>query len=217
MSIKIDLKIFLFSIILILTKQIEIYSILMIFAFIHELAHLFAGIVMGYKVETIEVTPFGFCLSFKTKVEDYNKKIEQGNKVSYKRIIIALAGPVVNILISYICLYLKFNSYILQERIIYSNLLLGIFNLLPIYPLDGGRILKELIYIKKGKEKSYEISLILSKITIIVLTIFSSVLILYVRNVAIVFVLIYLWCIVIKNEKIFKMKLNIYNKIYQTK
>ena len=215
MSIKIDLKIFLFSIILILTKQIEIYTILMIFAFIHELAHLFVGIILGYKVETIEITPFGFRLSFKIKIEDYNIKIERGNKASYKRIIIALAGPIVNILISYICLYLKFESYILQERIIYSNLLLGLFNLIPIYPLDGGRILKELVYIKKGKCKSYHVSIFVGKISIIALTIFSSIIILYFKNIAIIFVLIYLWYIVIKNEREFKVKLEIYKRIYK--
>ncbi len=41
MSIKIDLKIFLFVILFWLTSQIEIYAILMIFALIHELGHLF--------------------------------------------------------------------------------------------------------------------------------------------------------------------------------
>ena len=40
MSIKIDLKIFLFVILFWLTSQIEIYAILMIFALIHELGHL---------------------------------------------------------------------------------------------------------------------------------------------------------------------------------
>ena len=40
MSIKIDLKIFLFAILFWLTSQIKIYAVLMIFALIHELAHL---------------------------------------------------------------------------------------------------------------------------------------------------------------------------------
>ncbi len=40
MSIKIDLKIFLFVILFWLTSQIELYAVLMIFALIHELGHL---------------------------------------------------------------------------------------------------------------------------------------------------------------------------------
>ena len=45
MSIKIDLKIFLFIILFWLTSQIKIYAVLMIFALIHELGHLLVRIV----------------------------------------------------------------------------------------------------------------------------------------------------------------------------
>ena len=40
MQIKINLKIFIFIILFILTKQIELYGVLMIFGIIHELAHI---------------------------------------------------------------------------------------------------------------------------------------------------------------------------------
>ena len=40
MQIKIDLKIFLFLLIFVITRQIKIYAILMLFAFVHELGHL---------------------------------------------------------------------------------------------------------------------------------------------------------------------------------
>ena len=40
MSVKIDLKVFLFIFLFWITSQIEIYAVLMIFALIHELAHL---------------------------------------------------------------------------------------------------------------------------------------------------------------------------------
>lgn len=42
MQIKINLKIFIFLILFILTNQIEIYGILMLFATVHELGHLLA-------------------------------------------------------------------------------------------------------------------------------------------------------------------------------
>ena len=44
MSVKIDLKIFLFAIIFYFTKQIKIYALLMILALVHELGHLVCGI-----------------------------------------------------------------------------------------------------------------------------------------------------------------------------
>lgn len=51
MRIRINLKIFLFVLIFILTKQIKIYGILMLFAFIHELGHMLVGILLGFKPE----------------------------------------------------------------------------------------------------------------------------------------------------------------------
>ena len=45
MRFRIDLKIFIFLIIFYFTRQIEIYSILMLFALIHELGHLLAGLL----------------------------------------------------------------------------------------------------------------------------------------------------------------------------
>lgn len=51
MSIKIDLKIFLFSILFWFTKQIELYAFLMIFAFIHELGHLVCGLALRIQAQ----------------------------------------------------------------------------------------------------------------------------------------------------------------------
>ena len=99
MRIKIDLKIFIFLIIFLLTKQIKIYSVLMMFAFIHELAHLATGLIVGFKLESIKILPYGFAINFKTKCEDYNIKIRKGNLLSLKKMIIASAGPIINFMI----------------------------------------------------------------------------------------------------------------------
>ena len=45
------------------------------FAFIHELGHLFAGLLLGMKPEKLEVTPYGISVAFKLFPSDYNKKI----------------------------------------------------------------------------------------------------------------------------------------------
>lgn len=209
MSIKIDLRIFLFGVLFLLTKQIEMYAILMIFALIHELGHLCAGVILGFKPESIKINPFGFQVSFKTRVEDYNKHVKKGNELCLKKIIIASAGPLVNLFIVLICLLIHKDLIISKEIIIYSNLLLAIFNLLPIYPLDGGRILKQIIHILKGKKEAHKIVNTISKITVIALTIMISIVILYIHNIALIIIISYLWYLVIKNQREYELYLKI--------
>ena len=146
MRFRIDLKIFIFLIIFYFTKQIEIYAMIMLFALIHELGHLLAGILMGMKPEKIELMPFGVSISFKIKVEEYNKKIKKGNMLEIKKILVALAGPLTNFIIIIIASNINIDLF-KALIIIYTNFLIMIFNLLPIYPLDGGRIIKEIINI----------------------------------------------------------------------
>ena len=211
MSIKLDLKIFLFGVLFLLTNQIEIYALLMLFALLHEIGHLCAGVLLGFKPKSIGVNPFGFQIEFKTKVEDYNKKIKKGNELCLKKMVIALAGPIVNLFIILICILINKEMLIAKDTIIYSNILLIIFNLLPIYPLDGGRILKQIVHIFKGKKEAYKRINIISKITVILLTVLVSILILYIHNIAFVLILAYLWYLTLKNEKEYK----ILNKMYQ--
>ena len=213
MSIKIDLRIFLFGILFFLTKQIEIYAILMIFAFLHELAHLLAGLALGYRVKSFGINPFGCQLTFQTPIEDYNTKVKNGNEYCIKKIVIALAGPIFNFLICLICLWVQNDDVILKEQIIYGNFLLGIFNLLPIYPLDGGRVLKQIICLRQGRRRAYQVLSIVSKATVIGLTIITSISILYIHNIAFLIVLGYLWYLVIYNEKRYQLKENIYSKL----
>ena len=49
MRFRIDLKIFAFIILFVITRQIEIYSLIMGFAIIHELTHMLVGIILGFK------------------------------------------------------------------------------------------------------------------------------------------------------------------------
>lgn len=100
MTIKIDLKIFIFIIIICLMNKIEIYVTLMLFALVHELAHLITGMLVGFKPESVKVSPYGFCINFKTECKDYNTKVKKANLLSIKKILIALAGPCVNLLIA---------------------------------------------------------------------------------------------------------------------
>ena len=102
MRFRIDLKIFLFLILFYFTKQIETYTIIILFAIIHELGHLAAGLIMGMQPEKIELTPYGVSISFKLKIKDYNKKIYKGNLLEIKKILVAISGPLTNLLIIFL-------------------------------------------------------------------------------------------------------------------
>ena len=210
MRFRIDLKIFLFLIIFYLTKQIHIYTLIMIFALIHELGHLLAGILCGMKPEKLEIKPYGVSVSFKLFPKDYNIKIGQGNKLEIKKIIVALAGPLTNLLIIIVSLNLPIEIFT-KLMIIYSNILIIIFNLIPIYPLDGGRIVKSILHICYGKRKSEKYINNISFVSLIIVTFISSILIYMVENIAIFIIVIVLWIMYIAEDIKYKRRIEIYN------
>lgn len=211
MRIRIHLKIFIFILIFLLTNQIKIYGILMLFALIHELGHMLVGILLGFRPTKLEIMPYGLSVGFDIKCEDYNKKVKKGNILTIKKLIIALAGPATNFIITIIFLMANMKFFeIERELVIYANILIGIFNLIPIYPLDGGRAIKNILHITVGLKKSYEYTNQISKITICLLTGICSIAILYIRNIAILLILAYLWYLVIVENKKYKMKLKAY-------
>ena len=147
------------------------------------------------------------------------------NKVKYKKpvvlkpseikkIIVAIAGPLTNFLIIFITSNLQLNI-IKSTLIMYTNFLIMIFNLLPIYPLDGGRILKSTLHIILGKRGAEKYINIVSKVIVIFITIASSIIILYVHNVAIVLINIYLWFLVVREDVKIKKREDIYKKILE--
>lgn len=213
MTINVNLKIFLFAILFYLTKQIEIYALLMFFAFIHEMGHLICGLLLGLKPKALKIMPLGICIEFSVIYKDYNKKVKNANALAIKKMILALAGPITNILIVVICIFTKEYTNAIYKNIIYTNILIAIFNLIPIYPLDGGRFLKELIHIIKGRKKSIEWINFISNACLIILTMLASIAIYYYKNIAIVLIIGYLWILIITENKKYNIKKRIYKII----
>lgn len=214
MKIRLHLNIFIFILIFILTRQIEIYGILMLFAILHELGHMIAGILLGFKPRSLEIMPFGLAVSFESKIEDCNKKIIKANMQTVKKIAVAASGVITNLI--FILVFSVFDISVFgieRQLILYANILIAIFNLIPIYPLDGGRIIDSLLHIMYGKKEASRYTNMISNITITILTAITSIAILYFKNIAILFILTYLWYLVITENKKYNNKKQIYDRL----
>lgn len=209
MRFRIDLKIFLFAILFYFTKQIEVYSMVMLFAILHEFGHLLAGLLLGMKPEKMEIMPYGVSISFQLTPKDYNKKIKRGNQLELKKIIVALAGSITNVIIMIIVSQMNMNV-VSTLMILYANLLLILFNLLPIYPLDGGRVIKGILHICLGKVKSEKYTNHISFVTLLIVTFISSIVIYQAENIAIFLIVLVLWGIFIREDRIYARKSKIY-------
>lgn len=132
---------------------------------VHEMAHAFVADKKGYRVYGIEIGLFSGSASM-------DSNMHQSDSIP-----ITAAGPLSNLLL--LGLSTAFTPYhIYIEHFAYVNLFLFIFNILPIYPMDGGQILRDLLMLKSRKlgitrQKAFEISALISLITSVFLIIFS--------------------------------------------
>lgn len=128
---------YIFLLILIGYKGNLVLTFIMII--IHETVHFLTARKLGYTSDYVELYPFGTKLEFNSLD---NASLKQN-------LIIAASGSVVNICLALlgVFLWLIFKHKIFLN-IFMINLSLGLFNLLPVIPLDGGLILKELLSTK---------------------------------------------------------------------
>ncbi|WP_227767608.1 M50 family metallopeptidase [Zhaonella formicivorans] len=113
------------------------YQAMLIFTLVlvHESAHVFVARRGGIKVKEIELYPFG-------GVARLGDILEVNPGLEAK---VALAGPMSNFFMLGLGFFLHYNYnwngayYLLFQH---ANLSMGLFNLLPALPLDGGRILR---------------------------------------------------------------------------
>jgi stage IV sporulation protein FB len=111
---------------------IEIIT-LFVLVLIHELGHAAAAGAFGWRVDSIELLPFGGVV----------KTDEWGTVPSREEMTVALAGPFQHILMILISLFFFRQGWWTKEwteYFIQGNLMIAGFNLLPVYPLDGGRV-----------------------------------------------------------------------------
>ena len=177
MRIKVDVKIFFIIILYIFMQSTKIFALTFIFILLHELGHLVTGITIGLKVKKINIHISGLSVEF----ENYGKQ-RNANKI-----VVDIAGPLINIIALVIAIIIK------QEEIAYINLLLAIVNLLPIYPLDGGQILRTLLRKRFTYKETINFIESISQYTLIILTAIASCYLLIGKNIGIFIAILYLW------------------------
>lgn len=100
----------------------------------HECAHAFAAAKLGYKLNSIVLMPFGAVIDGDLR------------GISLKdELFVAFCGPLCNLLTAVFFVALWWflpTMYAFTDTAFYSSLSIALINLLPAYPLDGGRILQ---------------------------------------------------------------------------
>jgi Zn-dependent protease len=111
--------------------------IVMMSVLMHEFSHALTARYFGFETKSIVLYMFGGVASIQTAKMKH-----------YEEFIITLAGPLSNFVVVAVCfMILPIDLLIISvyDYIWIINLLMGVFNLIPAYPMDGGRMLKAVL------------------------------------------------------------------------
>lgn len=116
------------------------------------------GLFLGWNVDKICLYPYGGVTKFN---EDINRRL-------FEELLILVSGPVFQII------YFILGYYLFKDSTFnYYNISILVFNLLPIYPLDGGRILNIIFCYGLSFRSSYYLSIVISFLVSISFIIYS--------------------------------------------
>ena len=136
-------------------KNFILFSALII---IHELGHFFGAFIYKWKVKKIVILPIGGITIFN---ENLSKSI-------FEEFIILILGPLFQIIFYFI--YTKIFGF--NQILSLYNFILLFFNMLPIYPLDGYKLISLALHKFFSFKFSHILSIIISIITIFLCFIF---------------------------------------------
>jgi len=138
-------------------KEVLIFIIIVI---LHELSHLLTSLIFKKKINFITITLIGGVID-----------LDSNEKGLIQEFFINISGILMNLLLVIIIKSFKENYY--TKLIFEYNLIMIIFNSLPIYPLDGYRILDLIWFNYNNKYKVVKIVSFISFILCIVFIIFG--------------------------------------------
>lgn len=147
----VELSIWFFLLLLFLSTK----AVFLIFisVLVHEMAHVLIATKLGYKTFGIKIDIlFG------------SVKIQQ-NIPAKDDIKIVLAGPISNLILFLISIILiSIWSSDILSTLVYINLFMFLLNMLPIFPLDGGRVVRDILFCLAKPQIAVKISAVSSLI-----------------------------------------------------
>lgn len=143
-------------------------TLLFVAVVLHELCHSYVALKYGVEIERIVLLPIGGISAMKELPKDPHQELR-----------IALAGPLLNIVLAVILYpaYLLLGNSLssglnfLFYYFILMNLVLGVFNLLPAFPMDGGRVLRAFLAERMNFIKATEMAASIGKQLAIIMAI----------------------------------------------
>ncbi len=171
------------SLIMLVTGFFKPFLFMIIYLIIHEIGHIIIAYILGYKVVKINIFPCGLLSVFNLKINDS----------IFKDFLIALAGPLFQII---------FFQFI--KKYYFIHLFLIIFNLIPIYPLDGSKIVSFFLYLFFPYKKCNNILFYLSYILCIFIIIY------YCFNFNLIYIIVFI-TLFIKVIEFYKNKNYLFN------
>ncbi|MDA0810999.1 MAG: site-2 protease family protein [Verrucomicrobia bacterium] len=136
---------------------------------LHELGHSLAARHYGIGTRDITIYAIGGVASLDRMPKDPKQEL-----------VIALAGPAVNVVIAAILFPLvyavQFVSVDLAQFLLYlgiTNVVLVLFNMLPAFPMDGGRVFRALVSMKKGRLYATNLAAKIGKVIAVLLAVYG--------------------------------------------
>ncbi|WP_409341652.1 M50 family metallopeptidase [Paenibacillus sp. MBLB4367] len=115
-------------------EMLTLFSIVLV----HELGHMAAARGFGWRVKEVQLLPFGGVVVVE----------ESGNLPAREEMLVALAGPLQNVWMIAFAFGMKMVGWPETEwwdYFIKCNAMIALFNLLPVSPLDGGKVMQALL------------------------------------------------------------------------
>jgi Zn-dependent protease/CBS domain-containing protein len=141
-------------------KIVIFFLLIFLCVLLHELGHAFAAKAYGIRTVDITLLPIGGVA-----------RMERMPEKPAQELVVAIAGPLVNVVIAAALLFvlavtgnLDFGEVLDPTRfnamwaLLYTNVMMVVFNLIPAFPLDGGRVLRALLATKLSYERATQIA-----------------------------------------------------------
>lgn len=139
------------------------FCIMLVFVIMHEYGHCLMARRLGWKINDITIYPLGGLAS-----------MESATCKPRDEILVTAAGPLVNLALAFLFAVATITTFLINQDAIaviitffafmMMNVILFTFNLLPIFPMDGGRLLRAFLTYRFGYEKATRFTVIFSQI-----------------------------------------------------